>query len=324
MANKEVQLGYALSSEEWGPSELVELAEQAERTGFSFALISDHYHPWVERQGNSPFVWSVLGGIARATKRLEIGTGVTCPINRIHPAIIAQAAATVASMMPGRFFLGVGTGENLNEHINAFRWPEPSVRREMLREAVEVIRLLWKGGFQSHRGHYFTVENARVFNLPKKPTPIYVAASGKNAAKLAGEIGDGFISTAPEKELVDAFAKRGDQRPRYGQFAVCVDRDEEKARRIALEIWPNAGIPGDLSWELPLPAHFEQAAELVDEETIAESVICSRDPEKHVEMIQKFADAGFDHVYIHQIGPDQKAFFRLYGDEIIPRLRKAA
>jgi G6PDH family F420-dependent oxidoreductase len=171
-----MELGYALSSEEWGPRDLVKLACRAEDAGFSFALVSDHYHPWTDRQGNSPFVWAVIGAVAQATKRLRLGTGVTCPINRIHPAILAQAAATAALLMPGRFFLGVGSGENLNEHITAFRWPEPPVRLEMLREAVKIIRTLWRGGFQSYRGRYFTVENARVYNLPETPTPICVAA----------------------------------------------------------------------------------------------------------------------------------------------------
>src|SRR5205085_9539129 len=184
------EIGYSLASEEWGPRELVDLAERAERGGFSFALISDHFHPWIDRQGQSPFVWTVIGGIARATRRLRLGTGVTCPINRIHPVIIAQAAATAACMMPGRFFLGVGTGEYLNEHINAFRWPEPPVRLEMLPEAVSIIRPLWAGGFQSFRGKHFVVENARIYTLPDTPPPIVVAAAEKHAAELAAEIAD--------------------------------------------------------------------------------------------------------------------------------------
>src|ERR687883_157173 len=191
-----VELGYALSSEEHTPNDLVRYARRAEEVGFAFALISDHYHPWLDQQGQSPFVWSVVGAIAHATQRLRLGTGVTCPTMRIHPAIVAQAAATAAAMMPGRFFLGVGTGENLNEHILGDRWPEADVRREMLEEAVEVIRLLWQGGQRSHHGRHYTVENARVYTLPETPPPIIVAASGPKAAELAGRIGDGFWGVA--------------------------------------------------------------------------------------------------------------------------------
>ena len=160
-------LGYALSSEEHAPSDLVRNARLAEEAGFEFALVSDHFHPWIDRQGHSPFVWSVLGGIATATEKLEVGTGVTCPMIRIHPAIIAQAAATTAAMMPGRFFLGVGTGENLNEHILGDKWPEHEVRSEMLEESLEIIRLLWRGEQASYRGGYYTVDEARLFTLPE-------------------------------------------------------------------------------------------------------------------------------------------------------------
>src|SRR5687767_3809814 len=204
-----MELGYALSSEEHGPRELVEHARAAEETGFTFALISDHFHPWVDKQGQSPFVWSVIGGIAEATEELRLGTGVTCPTIRIHPAIVAQAAATSAAMLPGRFFLGVGTGENLNEHVLGDRWPETEVRQEMLEEAVAVIRLLWQGGQQSHRGRYYTVENARLYTLPEQPTPIMVAAGGPKAAELAGRIGDGFIGTSAERELLATFDRAG-------------------------------------------------------------------------------------------------------------------
>src|SRR5438552_901542 len=197
-----VELGYALSSEEHTPNNLVRYAQRAEEVGFAFALISDHYHPWIDQQGHSPFVWSVIGGIAQATQRLRLGTGVTCPTIRTHPAIIAQAAATAAAMMPGRFFLGVGTGENLNEHILGNRWPPHDQRLAMLEEAIEVMRLLWQGGEQTYRGHFYTVENARLFTLPDEPLPVMIAASGTRAAQAAGRIGDGLISTKPEAEIV--------------------------------------------------------------------------------------------------------------------------
>src|ERR1051326_6930985 len=176
-----VDIGYTLSSEERQPEELVELAAEAEESGFSFALISDHFHPWTDRQGSAPFVWSVLGAIAARTRRLRVGTGVTCPIMRIHPAVIAQASATMGCLMPGRFFLGVGSGESLNEHITGQAWPPPDVRQDMLAEAVQVLRLLHGGGEQSHFGKFFTVQDARVYNLPKTPIPIYVASAGETS-----------------------------------------------------------------------------------------------------------------------------------------------
>ena len=316
-----MELGYALSSEEHPPDELVRYAQRAEQAGFEFALISDHYHPWVDRQGQSPFVWCTIGGIAQATSRLRIGTGVTCPLMRIHPAIIAQAAATAAVMLPDRFFLGVGAGENLNEHVTGGKWPEPSIRLEMLEEAVEVIRLLWQGGKQSHRGRYYTVEEARIYTLPPQPPPLFIAADGEKSAGLAGRTGDGLIGVAPESELIDAFAAAGGRRkPRYGQVTVCYAGREAEARKIAHTWWPTSGLKGTLSWEIKTPTLFGQAVKSVREEDVAESIICGPDPKRHLEAIQKFIDAGYDHVYVHQVGPDQEGFFRFYTESIIPVL----
>jgi coenzyme F420-dependent glucose-6-phosphate dehydrogenase len=316
------KIGYALSSEEHPPEDLVRYARRAEEVGFSFALISDHYHPWIDRQGNSPFVWSVIGGIAQVTQRLRLGTGVTCPTIRIHPAIIAQAAATSAVMMPGRFFLGVGSGENLNEHILGGYWPSADVRLEMLEEAVEVIRLLWKGGFQSHKGRHFSVENARVYTLPEEPPPIMVAASGQRAADLAGRIGDGLISTSPDPELRKSFEDAGGAgKTTYGQLHVCWSETEAEARKTAHEWWPNTSIKGELGQELPLPRHFEQAAEMLTEDDIAQKIVCGPDPERHLEQVHQFVEAGYDHVYVHQVGPDQEGFFHFYERELLPKLR---
>jgi G6PDH family F420-dependent oxidoreductase len=318
-----VEIGYALSSEEHAPNDLVRHARLAEEAGFTYALISDHFHPWVDTQGHSPFVWGVIGGIAQATQRLRLGTGVTCPIIRIHPAIIAQAAATAAAMMPGRFFLGVGTGERLNEHILGDAWPAHAVRLEMLEEAVEVIRLLWKGGTQSHYGYYYTVENARIYTLPDEPPAIMVAASGPEAAEVAGQIGDGFIGTSPEAELIKTFqANGGAGKPRFGQVTVCWATDEAAAKRTANEVWPNAGLKGPLGTELAQPAHFQQAAAMITEDDVAKEVVCGPDPERHAAMIQKYADAGYDHAYVHQVGPDQEGFIRFYAREILPRFRR--
>ncbi|MFP5319877.1 MAG: TIGR03557 family F420-dependent LLM class oxidoreductase [Acidimicrobiia bacterium] len=315
------QLGYSLSSEEHRPADLIRYARRAEEVGFTFALISDHFHPWVDSQGHSPFVWTVLGGIAQATERLEVGTGVTCPTIRIHPAIIAQAAATTADLFGGRFFLGVGTGENLNEHVLGDRWPPVDVRLEMLEEAMEVMRELWKGGLTSHEGKHYTVENARIYTVPDQPPPIHVAAAGAKAAELAGRMGDGFVGTSPDTETIQAFEEAGGRgKPRYGQMTVCWAADEADARRTALEVWPNAGLPGQLSQELPLPSHFEQAAELVTEDALAEAFPVGPDPERHLSTIREYFDAGYDHVYVHQIGPDQEGFFDFYEKQILPKL----
>ena len=317
------EIGYSLSSEEHSPNDLVQQARRAEEVGFTFALISDHYHPWVSRQGNCPFVWGVIGGIAQVTQRIQLGTGVTCPLMRIQPAIVAQAAATAASMMPGRFFLGVGSGESLNEHILGQHWPLAEVRLEMLEEAVEVIKLLWQGGQQSYMGLYYVVEKAQVFTLPEQPIPIMVAGAGNNAAELAGRIGDGLISTTTKSSVLERFEHAGGAgKPRYGQVTVCWAHDDAEARRTALEWWPNAGIQGHLlSTDLPTPAHFEQAAKTVREEDVAQSVICSADPKQHIAAIQKYVDAGFDHVYVHQVGPDQEGFFRFYERDVLPKFR---
>jgi coenzyme F420-dependent glucose-6-phosphate dehydrogenase len=316
-----MELGYALSSEEHGPNELVRNAKAAEDAGFTFALISDHYHPWVDAQGQSPFVWSVIGGIAQATERLRLGTGVTCPTIRIHPAIIAQAAATSAVMMEGRFFLGVGTGEELNEHVLGDRWPSPQARLEMLEEAIEVMRLLWQGGYRTHLGKHYTVEQARIYTLPEELPPIAVAAAQPKAAELAGRLGDAFVGVTPERGLVTEFDQAGGTgKPRYGQLTVCYAETEEQARKTAFEIWPNAGLEGPLGQELAIPAHYEAAVKLLSEDDVAETVICGPDPARYLEAISEYEQAGYDHVYVHQIGHDQESFLRFYAEEILPKV----
>ncbi|HEV2108460.1 MAG TPA: TIGR03557 family F420-dependent LLM class oxidoreductase [Thermomicrobiales bacterium] len=317
-----VDVGYAFSSEEHHPNDLVKHARLAEEAGFRFGLISDHFHPWVSSQGHSPFVWSVIGGIAQATERFRLGTGVTCPTVRIHPAIIAQAAGTAAAMMPGRFFLGVGTGENLNEHILGDRWPEWEVRASMLQEAVEVIRLLWQGGNRSHHGRHYTVENARLYTLPDEPTPIIVAAGGPRSAELAGRIGDGLCATTANSSIVQGFEQAGGSgKPRYAQMTVCWAPDEASARQTAYELWAYSALPGELSQELPTPAHFEQAVQIVTEEQVAEAITCGPDRQRHLAKLQEYVDAGFDHVYVHQVGPDQEGFLDFYAREILPEFR---
>jgi coenzyme F420-dependent glucose-6-phosphate dehydrogenase len=313
-------LGYKLSSEEFAPNDLVRYGRMAEDSGFEFALISDHFHPWTDAQGQSPFVWSVIGGLAQATRRLVIGTGVTCPTMRIHPVNIAQAAATSAAMLEGRFFLGVGTGENLNEHVVGARWPSIEVRQAMLEEAVAIIRKLWQGGDQDHHGRFYTVENARLYTLPGEAPEIMVAAAGAKSAALAGRIGDGLVCTSPQAELVQAFNRAGGKgKPRYAELTVCWAENERSARRTAHRQWPTAGMEGPLTTELALPAHFEAVAKMVTEDTIAEEVPCGPDPDRHLAAIQEYEKAGFSHLCIHQVGSDQEGFMRFYADEVLPK-----
>jgi coenzyme F420-dependent glucose-6-phosphate dehydrogenase len=320
-----VEIGYALSSEEHTPSELVRNAGLAEEAGFGYALISDHIHPWIDRQGHSAFVWSAIGAIARETQQLRLGTGVTCPLIRIHPAIVAHGAATCATLMPGRFFLGVGTGENLNEHVLGDRWPAPDERLEMLEEAIDVIRQLWQGEQTTHRGVHYTVEQARIYDVPDDPPPIAVAAAQPLAARLAGRLGDALISVAPDASIVQEFEEVGGaDKPRYGQIHVCYADDEAEARRTAHEWWPNIALQGALGQELPLPEHYDAAAETVREGDVAELVACGPDPEPYVELVRKYAEAGFTHVYIHQVGPDQEGFFRFYERELSSALAAAS
>jgi coenzyme F420-dependent glucose-6-phosphate dehydrogenase len=315
------ELGYALSSEEHGPAELVANAQRAEEAGFEFAMISDHFHPWTDSQGQSPFVWSVIGGIAGATERLRLGTGVTCPTIRTHPSVIAHAAATSAVMMDGRFVLGLGSGENLNEHVVGEGWPAPDERLDMLEEAIEVIRLLWEGGYQTYRGEFYEVEQARLYTLPDEPPPIAIAAAKPQAAELAGRLGDAFVNTAPDSEAIETFeAAGGKGKPRYGQITMCWAPTEEEGRKTALEIWPNAALGGDLSYELPLPRHFEQATEDVTEEGIGKAIPCGPDAERYVEDFREYERAGYTHIYFHQIGRDQEGFFRFFEQELKPKL----
>ena len=315
-----MELGYALSSEEHSPADLVGHARAAEEAGFGFGLISDHIHPWVDAQGHSAFVWSVIGGIAQATERFRIGTGVTCPLIRIHPAIVAHAAATCACLMPGRFFLGVGTGENLNEHVLGAKWPAADERLELLEEAIEVMRLLWQGDYQTHRGKHYTVEDLRIFDLPDEPIELAVAAMQPQAAELAGRVGDSLINVAPKEEIIQKFDEAGGRgKPKYGQVTVCYADSKDEARKTAFEVWPNALVEGSASQELPLPKDFEQLVEGRDPNELDETLVLGNDPDEFAEEIGKYDDAGYTHVYVHQIGPDQAGFLEFAKTSLFPR-----
>jgi len=314
------EFGYWLSSEEHPPLDLVRDARRAEELGFSYAMISDHFHPWIDAQGQSAFVWSVIGGIAATTERIEVATGVTAPTQRIHPAIVAHAAATCAAMLPGRFVLGVGTGENLNEHVTGARWPAPDERIEMLEEAIEVMRLLWQGGEQTHRGKHYTVDHARLYTLPGEPVRVAVAAAKPLAAELAGRLGDALVNTEPDEEIVKAYREAGGDGPRYGQVRLCFAEDEEEARETAFRLWRHSGLGGTINQELPRPSDFDAVAESVTKEMATESVPCGPDPEPVLAEIEKWQEAGFDRIALHQIGPDQKGFFRFWESELAPKL----
>ena len=317
-----VNIGYSLICEEHPPERLLDHARKAEKAGFQLLSVSDHFHPWISAQGESPFVWNILGALSVVTESIEVGTAVTCPTFRYHPAVVAQAAATSARMLEGRFHFGVGTGEALNESILGTAWPETAVRLEMLEEAVTLIRKLWSGDSTSHRGRYYTVQNATIFTLPETLPPIVVAADGPKAAKLAGEIGDGFWGLAPDSELLDKFERSGGKgKPKYGQFHVCVAESKERAREIVHKQWANHGLAGELNVMLPTPAHFEQACEMVSEDMAVEGIVCSDRPEEHIEMIKKYAEAGYTSISVHQIGSDHKKFFELYSKEVLPECR---
>jgi G6PDH family F420-dependent oxidoreductase len=318
-----MKIGYFLSSEETAPAELVRQASLAEQAGFDDLWISDHFHPWNDEQGHSAFVWSVIGAIAQATSRMKVTTAVTCPTVRIHPAIIAQAAATSAVLLDGRFALGLGSGEALNEHILGDHWPEASERLEMLDEAVEVIRTLWQGGVQSHRGRHYRVEHARIYDLPEQTPPILISAFGEKSTELAARIGDGLCTVSPEKDAVEKFRSEAGRENVLvaGAMKVCWDEDEQRARRTAHRLWPNDALGGELAQILPTPAHFEQAAELVTEEMVADAIPCGPDLEPHLEKIREYEDAGFDELYIQQVGGRQEQLFGLYAEHVLPLFR---
>jgi coenzyme F420-dependent glucose-6-phosphate dehydrogenase len=312
--------GYTLSSEEHPPRQLVQLARRAEEVGFDFLPISDHFHPWTTEQGHSPFVWSVLGAVAGATERVRVGTGVTCPILRVHPAIVAHAAATTAQLFQGRFFLGVGTGEALNEHILGQRWPTVEIRHEMLDEAIAVMRALWTGDVVDHHGTHFTVENAQLFDPPEEPIHIVVSAFGPKAAKVAAESGDGMWMTGPQPEALGAYLEAGGGGPRIGQLTICWAESLDEAVSTARRVWPNSAIPGQLAQDLPTPAHFGQAAGLVRRDDVASQITCGPDPGPVIDAIRSYEEAGLDHVHLHQVGPDQEGFFRFWTQELAPKL----
>lgn len=315
------KIGYFLSCEQYTPAELIDQARRAEDAGFDALWISDHFHPWNDEQGQSAFVWGVLGALSQVTS-LPVTTAVTCPLIRMHPAIVAQAAATAAVQLNGKFVLGVGTGEALNELVLGDQWPAPAVRLDMLEEAIEVIRHLHTGKKISHRGQYYDVEEARIYTMPDQPIPIYVSAFGPRAVELAARVGDGYCTTMPDRELITKFRQDGGgDKPVQAGTKVSWDRDADKALDVAHRLWANEELPGRLAQTLPTPMDFEDAMTLVPKEKVAESITCGSDPDAHAAQVRQYLDAGADEVYVQQVGPDVDGFFTAWREDVLPQLR---
>jgi len=315
-----MELGYWLSCEEHHPTSLVERAVTAEEVGFGFALASDHLHPWVPAQGQSPFVWPVVGAAAHATSRITLGTAVSSPVHRVHPVVLAQAAATVAAMAPGRFVLGLGLGERLNEQVTGGPWNRPGVRRRMLSEAIEVIRPLLDGEDVDHEGEFFTVEHARLYTRPATPPPLWLAVAGPRTARLAARAADGMIAVSPAAAVVEAFeAAGGAGRPVVGQLHLCLAPSVDDAVATARRWWPHQALPGALLPELARPEHVAAAAELVDDARLRDAIVCCDSPRAVLDAVASFAGAGFTHLALHQIGPDQDRLFELAAAELLGR-----
>jgi G6PDH family F420-dependent oxidoreductase len=315
-----MRVGYFLSCEEYPPEQLVEQAVAAEAAGFEALWISDHFHPWNNEQGQSPFVWSVIGAISQACS-LPVTTAVTCPTVRTHPAIIAQAAATSARMLGGKFVLGVGTGEALNEHVLGDRWPSLDVRLEMLEEAVSLIRDLWTGEVVTTQGKHYQVDTARIYTLPDQPPPIYMSAFGPKALEVAARIADGFICTQDDEEMVSSFKEKSGGKPAQGGYKVAWAKTEDEGVDHAHRLWANAGLPGELAQVLPSPQHFEQASQLVTRSSTADSVVAGDKIEEHVEQMGSFVSAGYDEVYVANMGPNYGEMIEAYGREVLPAVR---
>jgi G6PDH family F420-dependent oxidoreductase len=315
-------IGYTRMCEQAGPKQLVRDVALAEQAGFDFAVISDHHFPWLAAQGHSPYAWSVLGAAAQAARRIPLMTYVTCPIRRYHPAVVAQKAATMQLLSDGRFTLGLGAGENLNEHIAGGHWPLAPVSHEMLSEAVEIIRALWAGGTVTYRGKHFDVESAKVWDLPDAAAPIGIAVSGPASCRLAGRHADAMIAVEPRAGLGQMFGDAGGSgKPRIGQIALSYDPDQQAAVRRAMDQfrWFSGGWR--VNAELPAPASFDAAAKTVREEDVSARMPCGPDVERHVAGIREFAAAGFTHVALVQIGADtQERFITWAATELLPTL----
>jgi len=319
-----MKIGYTMMCEQRSPKDLVDDIVLAEQAGFPFSVISDHYHPWLESQGHGGYAWSVLGAAAVKTQNIGLMTYVTCPIIRYHPAVVAQKAATVAVLSDGRFRLGLGAGESLNEHVIGQGWPPVNTRHAMLREAIEIIRKLHGGGYVSYRGEHYDVDSARIFDLPDGPIEIGLAVSGRQSCRMAGELADIVISTEPKAELIDMFGEFGGAgKPAVGQLGVCYGTDTAAAAKLAHDQFRWFGLGWKVNPELPSPVNFAAATAYVREDDVASAIPHGPDLEPYVESIQAFRDAGFTELALVQIGSEQKAFCEWYATELRPALDRA-
>lgn len=315
-----VEFGYALICEEHPPEDLVANARAAHDAGFEALAVSDHFHPWLEDQGHSPFAWTLLGALTEAVP-LPLVTQVTCPIKRYHPAIVAQMAATTARMAPAGFTLGLGAGESLNEHVVGGDWPDPGTRFEQLEEAVEIIRRLFGGEDLNHRGRWFTVDRARLYTLPDQPAPLALAAGGTQAAELAARLDAGLIVVGPNTEVLEAYREAGGTGPTTAQASVCWDEDADTARKVLRERWRQGALGWDANADIPTPAGFAAATQTVRVEDVTGSKPVGSDLDAYLESMAQFTDAGFDRVVIHNVGDEQGGFLRWAGEELLPALR---
>ena len=319
MAAATPSFGFFASSEELGPAEIIRAGQAAEAAGFDRLWVSDHYHPWMSVQGSSPFVWSVLGALA-ATTRLKLTTAVTCPTFRIHPAVLAQATATTAALAPGRFTFGVGSGEALNEHILGDAWPPVSVRHARLAEALDIIRRLWTGETVTHEGRYFTVHDARLFTRPETPPDILVSGFGPESTQLAARIGDGWITTSPDSDGMKAYRDAGGTGRTQGGMKICWAETEKEGKETAHRLWGHEPGGGQLAQDAPMWLQYEAVAQLTSPDDMTESVPCGPDPARAAEAIARYVDAGFDEIYIAQMGPDQESGIHFLAEEVLPLL----
>jgi G6PDH family F420-dependent oxidoreductase len=316
-----VHYGYKLMTEEHGPSALVENAVQAEAAGFEFLSISDHYHPWLESHGHASFAWSVLGAIAHATSRVGITTGLTCPILRYHPAIIAQAAATIAVMSEGRFSLAIGAGERLNEHVTGARWPSTPERHAMLAEAIDIFRALWSGGMHTLNLEHFIIDHAQVYDLPERAIPITVGVSGPSSVRLAAEKGDGIMATEADPALVQRYLSEADEPgPRYAEVVLAYAPSEEAGLKLLHERFRFGAFGWSVMSELPTVEGFEAASRYVRPEDLKANAGLGPNPESHLKAIRRYIDAGFDHIVLLGPGPDQRGFIQFFETQLKPRL----
>jgi coenzyme F420-dependent glucose-6-phosphate dehydrogenase len=325
----QARIGYAAMLEQFGPREVVDYSTLAEEHGFSGVMAADHFQPWVPQQGQAAFVWNVMTAIAASTTG-DVGPGVTCPSFRMHPAIVAQASATLAAMYPGRHWLGLGSGEALNEHIIAGYWPETPERIARMFEALEIIRKLFTGKDVKHEGKFFKLETTRLWTMPEEPPPVFIATAGPITAKKTGMYADGLITVgAPESKIESIFEKcregrrEADKDPDTFRFILQLhlswaDTDEEAMQNAMVE-WPNGGMKFPKQ-DIRSPQDFEQMAKLVRPEDFEGRMLISADPERHRAYIQKFLDMGFSQVYLHNVGRDQARWIEVFGREVLPKL----